>query len=740
MAAAVSIPPSPHAIGVMTNRRDPLADRPNVANSPFRAVVAAAAKRARPESSIAADSFYGQPPSKKQALELEEARSRKASRTDAQYAEGGVFNDKLQDPAQTSFNRRLMAVKERAAGIKVAANIKNEKTVESMESMRLWRTNQRRHFPKFVFYFDSIPEDHQRELSRLIGTLDARQERFFSKEVTHVVTTRSIPTPASTQNASTNASSIGKAHLDAALQEARSQREATRVGTINPSLLQKHPEQSLDFQSGVSKASSRHVGEFRKPSFANFEEVELRRQRAANTDILLKALEMGMKIWPIEKLEKILSILLDDADDVHNKRGGATMANAARAAPQPDLSKLIQNEQINGPSDRESVLAASEIILFKGPYLMIRDMTERVKPIMYREWTAVADREDGEWPQFRSVSAGKCPFLDEHAPSRRELARRKQEEEQEQLAAKVLINNKTTQLHRATASVEPTKMNPPVHATRSRQNVEAMQQAKTIAPPPKPAQLPSVAPALQGQEGGVESADGFKHPAGGHGPGFIRGEPMASGMQQSNVTSAIRSQVISSTAAAPGAKAGMSKEVHELKRKVLERNNPILMSKGLEKLNARANNLMNTMGSRAQSAAPQLRGVNAADNSASAKMIPPPRVAKQKAQEKIAPKQLVNIQEEENTDEEDFLRQQQAIAEWRMKRDPKPGYCENCKEKFDDFEEHCAGRKHRKFATTQENWADLDGLLGKLVRPLREEDSQHTIVTGGHTHVHDNDN
>ncbi|KAI4179651.1 MAG: hypothetical protein LQ346_007151, partial [Caloplaca aetnensis] len=53
---------------------------------------------------------------------------------------------------------------------------------------------------------------------------------------------------------------------------------------------------------------------------------------------------------------------------------------------------------------------------------------------------------------------------------------------------------------------------------------------------------------------------------------FFNGEPAASGMQPSNITSAIRSQMISSTAAQPGAKAGTSKEVHGLKRKVLEKN------------------------------------------------------------------------------------------------------------------------------------------------------------------------
>src|SRR5437763_16551427 len=48
-------------------------------------------------------------------------------------------------------------------------------------------------------------------------------------------------------------------------------------------------------------------------------------------------------------------------------------------------------------------------------------------------------------------------------------------------------------------------------------------------------------------------------------------EPLASGIQQSNVTSAIRSQLVSSNARVPGHRAGISKDMHSLKRKVLDK-------------------------------------------------------------------------------------------------------------------------------------------------------------------------
>lgn len=41
----------------------------------------------------------------------------------------------------------------------------------------------------------------------------------------------------------------------------------------------------------------------------------------------------------------------------------------------------------------------------------------------------------------------------------------------------------------------------------------------------------------------------------------------------------------------------------------------------------------------------------------------------------------------------------------------KPGYCECCHEKYDDLEDHCAGKKHRDFATNPANYAKLDEFI-----------------------------
>ncbi|KAG8689220.1 hypothetical protein FRC09_012512 [Ceratobasidium sp. 395] len=46
----------------------------------------------------------------------------------------------------------------------------------------------------------------------------------------------------------------------------------------------------------------------------------------------------------------------------------------------------------------------------------------------------------------------------------------------------------------------------------------------------------------------------------------------------------------------------------------------------------------------------------------------------------------------------------------------KPGYCENCRTRFEDFDQHVKGSKHRKFATKDSNFRELDLLLERVAR------------------------
>ena len=54
---------------------------------------------------------------------------------------------------------------------------------------------------------------------------------------------------------------------------------------------------------------------------------------------------------------------------------------------------------------------------------------------------------------------------------------------------------------------------------------------------------------------------------------------------------------------------------------------------------------------------------------------------------------------------------------------PKPGYCECCYQKYSDLDKHVQSDFHRKFATDDLNYEELDSLLALVKRPLVTFDS-----------------
>ncbi|KAJ2156324.1 Cdc7p-Dbf4p kinase complex regulatory subunit [Coemansia sp. RSA 552] len=51
----------------------------------------------------------------------------------------------------------------------------------------------------------------------------------------------------------------------------------------------------------------------------------------------------------------------------------------------------------------------------------------------------------------------------------------------------------------------------------------------------------------------------------------------------------------------------------------------------------------------------------------------------------------------------------------------RPGYCENCRVKFEDMLDHVKTPQHRRFAANERNWVELDSLLDHVRRPLRQQ-------------------
>lgn len=377
---------------------------------------------------------------------------------------------------------------------------------------------------------------------------------------------------------------------------------------------------------------------------------------------------MGMKIWALEKLQRILLSMLDyDPDGGHNLRATTTAARTTRVRDE-DLSQILRNEKLNGPLDRDLATLTKELVPFKGPFIYVHDMDAKTRPIMVRQYPKVARRQDGAWPQFRSAAVGKCPFIDDPVTKKenekeKELeravaaqqAREAQQQQQQQQAPRTRSASASREVQ-----VEPTRRSPRKAVRQDQSAPMAAQVLKDLAPNTCRFEAPRTLPQM--------SFAARRDPPG----GFIRPQPMlfarepaASGIQQSSLTSAIRSQLISSTAAAPGAKAGTSKEVNELQRKVLKRTNTGSLSVGSIPSSHRMTDIAGVL-KNARAPAPQ-------------------RAAKNKAQERLG-----GVAEHREFSDDELAAERAAHVPVRKKnaakKDPKPGFCENCREKYNDFD------------------------------------------------------
>ena len=445
---------------------------------------------------------------------------------------------------------------------------------------------------------------------------------------------------------------------------------AGQARTVNPSFLEK-PAESLSQQPQPRNKlpPERPVG--KKPLVSSLRDSELRRYNASHVDILSKAKEMGMKIWQLEKLQRIMNSMFDASAESRSQHGRNPRNLAGlRDEREADLSRMLRNEQLNGPSDRDSIVANMEFIPFKGPYIYIRDMDERTKPIIVREYAKVSRSDKGEWPQFRSVSAGKCPFVEE-ATGRSENERAKTRERDENPKEKAQSPPRTRAATAVERCIGPSNFSS-VKSKQSQPLDEIRNESKPfLSTLDKKPEYRFCAPPATVPSSRRSPMKGLKHLTGVlGGPRMFGGEPAASGLQPSNVTSAIRSQMISSTAAAPGAKTATSREFQGLKRKVLERNS-----------------------------GPNINNMHVPPKiSASLSSVRPERsaVAARHTSTK-ARERLIDIHEESTQSEadEDISRadevkrveKERPSSRSVEKKDRKPGYCENCRDKYDDFDE-----------------------------------------------------
>ncbi|GAA5901364.1 hypothetical protein JCM6882_007757 [Rhodosporidiobolus microsporus] len=485
-----------------------------------------------------------------------------------------------------------------------------------------WRAKYKKAFPSFTFYFDAIDEATKAQLSLQVRKLGASVDNFFSKKVTHVVTTRSVPTAVNKENVDSPAPKVG------------------RNGGMVDSAAGKTKKQSVRSPKMYSLANGQKLrpgmtGDLDKNPFID------------SQDILSKALDFGLKIWQCDKLQLILERINSHSP---NKVDHGLSRN-------PSLPSLLRDEQLYGTRERDPFVPRNDMHYFRSDkqYFLVEDSTAEHRPIVVKEYERPRKHEDPQWPILWGGIEGRTGFYHYEG----EITYERKQPPPQPIAPQPA----DTAAGGAKASTRPTAPN--LRRAISLQNVARGAAAAVGA----------------GQAHHHHAHDSYLAASG-------NSQIITSNIQSATSTAGLRSGAAQASRFAAGQGPFVDKRLAVLSNRTVSVAGGALLGSG---------NGSSASGSASAGAAAGPSGG---------------RVAALKRQGKLQRSVSVDA----------GLSGRRALVNPAVpvREEPKkPGYCENCRLKYDDFKDHVVSSKHRRFALKVEHWVELDELLGKITRPLR---------------------
>ncbi|CAE6431940.1 unnamed protein product [Rhizoctonia solani] len=259
----------------------------------------------------------------------------------------------------------------------------DDKTADPRTRERLERQQQREHyrnsylkaFPGFVFYFDDVDQATKHRQSQICKALGARIEPFFSRNVTHVIT--SCPRP----------------RIDALMAEAASNKE-------------NNPKKNQDVSRSPAKTS---VPSTSRPKPSDI---------ADASALLAKAIAYGIKIWETTKLTNILESI------THQSRA----SRSATPSTQPTLEHLLATERIHGTHERDPTARRPDYTYFpRNSYvLLVEDLTGVHATVATRDFgPKPVGGAKPAWPVCYAHPDARGPF-EAPKPDRKERGRERE--------------------------------------------------------------------------------------------------------------------------------------------------------------------------------------------------------------------------------------------------------------------------------------------------------------------------
>lgn len=145
------------------------------------------------------------------------------------------------------------------------------------------------------------------------------------------------------------------------------------------------------------------------------------------TDLISKAKALDIKIWSYDKLIRFLTNLLG-----HTPRPSMPYGQ--------NLSRMLREEKLVGPNDRDPRAKRDDYHYFLGPYLLVWDPTYHYRPFMIKEYSKPEDGAEGDWPRLRNSTFGRSPFVDSRrGDDRVALGKRQKDDHDEEEKRKVYV-------------------------------------------------------------------------------------------------------------------------------------------------------------------------------------------------------------------------------------------------------------------------------------------------------------
>lgn len=399
-------------------------------------------------------------------------------------------------------------------------------------------------------------------------------------------------------------------------------------------------------------------------------------------DIFSNVSQLKIKVWDYDKVFRFLKNLgvnvgshASTSATSTSATDAASVAAAADAKSKKDnLYTLLKEEKIYGTTDRDPSAKRDDLHYLEKNYLFVYDLTQKVRPIAVREWS-----DDG-YPILNLSLDGKCPFifepLESHKSERKRMRRLQKYEATKDYRA--LLKQATNDI-----------MNNAKHGGPANTIDTETANVSTDRDTYVESQLEHVAEAaieedIVGQVMEAEDDDT---------------------VSTENDDGAIEEDIFKQPHVSPNNVATFAPPPLARYLSCVQPANAKFQDVAASGYNGASGALNFSMDSNLNSAAQAAQAAQGNGLGPMVSQVPSRNLNNLK--KRITMKRQKSQVAYENT-------HMLAKAAAKEEKELNPGYCENCRVKYDHFDDHIRSNRHRNFASDDRNFKEIDRLIATL--------------------------